>query len=72
MSAFVFALMLIVSTMFIGMQYVNADAYSSGVIQLSVYARYYGDGVGSSGDVGWGHAWIVVENGTSSSAVGIK
>lgn len=58
--------------MFIGMQYVNADAYSSGVIQLSVYARYHGDGVGSSGDVGWGHAWIVVENGTSSSAVGIK
>ncbi len=66
------ALLLLASIMvftstFLGVQATKAYAdTSNSIIQLSIYARY-GDGSSSSSDIGLGHAWLVIENGTSSS-----
>lgn len=75
------AFVLLVSTLFLGMQVTKASAAETEeVIQLSIYSQHGDDSSSSSGssgsssgssgsssDVGLGHAWIVIENWTNNS-----
>lgn len=55
---------LFVASMFFGVQIKRASADEGNTIQLSIYSSY-GDDSSSSNNIGLGHAWLVVENGTS-------
>lgn len=53
----------IVFTVF-AIQITASATENEGVIQLSIYAFEAGSSSGSSNGGGWGHAWLVIENGT--------
>ena len=58
------SVIMFVISVFFGVQTTRASADTGGVIQLSIYSSH-GDDSSSSDDVGLGHAWLVIENGTS-------
>lgn len=58
-------IMIFVASTIFGVQKLKAEATTTDeVIQLSIYSRY-GEGSSSSNGIGLGHAWLVIENGTS-------
>lgn len=61
---FFMATIMLVVSLFLGNQIKKADA--TGVITFSIYSMHGGNASSSTGNDTDGHAWLVIENGTSS------